>query len=117
MVQVRPLGGAIGRVSTGATAYPHRDKNLLVTVINMWFDGSEDAARHQEWTHATWEGLGTDRSGAFTSFLGDEGRVREAYTNETFAKLALVKAMRDPENVFHFNQNIKPFAEAGEQAA
>ena len=117
MVQLRPLGGAIRRVSAGATAYAHRDKDLLVAVINSWLDGSEDAALHQGWTRRTWEGLAGDRAGAFTSFLGDECREREAYPNETFAKLALVKAKHDPANVFHYNQNIKPFAEAGEQAA
>ena len=37
----------------------------------------------------------------------DASRVREAYGDDTYWRLAEVKAKYDPENVFHNNKNIQ----------
>ncbi|MBA2520095.1 MAG: BBE domain-containing protein, partial [Chloroflexia bacterium] len=37
-------------------------------------------------------------------------RVREAYPGTTFERLVEIKRRYDPENLFHFNQNIPPRA-------
>ncbi|MDA4114871.1 MAG: BBE domain-containing protein, partial [Thaumarchaeota archaeon] len=44
------------------------------------------------------------------NFLGEEGegRVRSAYGDEKYRKLAAIKKKYDPTNFFHMNQNIKP---------
>ena len=49
-------------------------------------------------------------SGVYVNFLEDEGeaRVREAYPNGAFERLASVKRRYDPANLFHRNQNIRP---------
>jgi len=38
----------------------------------------------------------------------DNSRVREAYGDDTYHRLADVKAKYDAENVFHNNKNIRP---------
>jgi FAD/FMN-containing dehydrogenase len=47
---------------------------------------------------------------AYVNFMGEEGqdRVRAAYGEEKYKKLAELKKKYDPSNVFHMNQNIKP---------
>jgi FAD/FMN-containing dehydrogenase len=46
----------------------------------------------------------------YVNFLEDEreDRVREAYPDGAFERLALVKRRYDPTNLFHRNQNIRP---------
>ncbi|MFC8409989.1 FAD-binding oxidoreductase [Arthrobacter sp. NPDC057259] len=50
--------------------------------------------------------------GVWLNFVGDEGRdrVRAAFGEENYGRLALVKREFDPENVFRGNQNILPAA-------
>ena len=47
---------------------------------------------------------------AYTGFLGDEGleRVKAAYPGPTWERLTEIKRRYDPDNVFHYNQNIPP---------
>jgi len=53
-----------------------------------------------------------EAAGAYVDFLEDEGedRVREAYPEAMFARLAEIKRKYDPTNLFKFNQNIRPRA-------
>ncbi|HEX5121473.1 MAG TPA: BBE domain-containing protein, partial [Pseudonocardiaceae bacterium] len=48
--------------------------------------------------------------GTYVNFMTDyEGdRVRAAYGREKYERLAAIKAVYDPENLFHLNPNIKP---------
>ncbi|HEX3303921.1 MAG TPA: FAD-binding oxidoreductase [Thermomicrobiales bacterium] len=112
LVQLRPLGGALSKVEKYATAFAHRDKDLMLAIINIWLDPAEDSAPHAAWTEALWAKVRGEGEGAYVNFLEEEGeaRIRDAYPPATYEKLAKIKAYYDPENVFRFNQNIKPSA-------
>jgi FAD/FMN-containing dehydrogenase len=109
LVQLRVLGGAMGRVATDATAFAHRDKPFMVTVTH---DGADPggAARRRARTEQIWQALQPYAAGVYANFLGDEGemRIREAYPWATYARLAALKARYDPTNLFRLNQNITP---------
>lgn len=109
-VQIRGLGGAMARVEPDATAFAHRDQRYFVAVIAVWLDPAEDPAPHQAWTESLWEVLRPEGSGVYVNFLENEGasRVREAYPDETWERLMTLKQRYDPDNLFHFNQNIPP---------
>jgi FAD/FMN-containing dehydrogenase len=51
----------------------------------------------------------------YLNFIGDEGehRVRSAFGEEKYQRLAAIKAQYDPDNVFRGNQNIKPASTGG----
>lgn len=110
MVQLRVLGGAVRHVADGETAYAHRDRDYFVAVLGLWLDPSEDGAPHRAWTQAAWDSIKQYRQGVYVNFLADEGedRIHEAYPAATYERLAQVKAQYDPENIFQFNQNIRP---------
>jgi FAD/FMN-containing dehydrogenase len=112
LVQFRGLGGAMAAVPSDATAFGQRDKDYLLLIVGLWMDAAEDAAPHHAWTQSLWEKVRPDGNGVYVNFLENEGagRIREAYGNANFARLAEVKAKYDPTNLFRFNQNIRPQA-------
>ena len=110
IVQFRGLGGAFGRVGNDETAFAHRDKRYLFAAIGIWLDPAEEAAPHRAWTEALWQRVRPEGDGVYVNFLADDGpsRIREAYPEATYARLAEVKRTYDPHNLFRFNQNVPP---------
>ena len=107
--QIRVLGGAMARVPAGETAFAHRDKPFMFTILSS----APDAAgreRLRPWVEDFWRAMQPRGDGVYVNFLVDEGeaRVREAYREATLARLAAVKRRYDPDNVFQRNQNIRP---------
>jgi hypothetical protein len=107
------LGGAVGRVPEGGTAFGNRQASHAITLDGAWRPGEDFGDRDTAWARRFFAALGPFREGVYVNFLGgDEGpdRVREAYGDATWSRLAAVKARYDPDNAFHHNQNIRPAA-------
>ncbi len=106
-------GGAVRRAARDATAYPGRDVDHNIIVDAVWLPEEEATVRAPEtaWAQAFLAALEPHRAGVYVNFLDaddDTGRVREAYGDDTYRRLAKVKAKYDPDNVFHHNKNIQP---------
>lgn len=108
-VQLRPLGGAISRVASGATAYAHREAPIMANVASF-YQGSGDRAAREAWVAGLVAALDQGIPGAYVNFLQAEGeeRVRAAYPSATWDRLAAVKRVYDPHNLFRGNHNIPP---------
>ena len=109
VAQLRVLGGAVPAVPADATAYAHRQSPIMVNVAAV--DESPDkAAAHRQWVTDLAAALDQGHTGAYVGFIGDEGqaRVRDAYPESTWQRLAAIKGSYDPTNVFRLNQNIPP---------
>ena len=107
------FGGAVARVPRDATAYPGRDVDHNIIIDAAWLPEEDDTVGASEtaWTRAFLDALQPHRAGVYVNFLDsddDTSRVREAYGDDTYRRLAEVKAKYDPENVFHNNKNIQP---------
>jgi FAD/FMN-containing dehydrogenase len=109
MVQMRAFGGAMSRVPADATAFAHREAAAQVTIINGFVD-PEGVEIATAWNRGLFAALEPKSSGVYVNFLEDEGeaRVRSAYPNGTYERLAAVKRRYDRYNVFRRNQNIRP---------
>jgi FAD/FMN-containing dehydrogenase len=107
-VQLRVLGGAYAQVPSDATAFPHRDRKLMVNVAAMYVDAGETET-HQAWADDLAEALGKDGVG-YVGFLGEEDpdSLRAAYPGGTWERLRGLKRRYDPDNLFHLNHNIPP---------
>ena len=105
------LGGALARVAEDATAYPQRDAAFNVNINAAWLEGDSRADEHVRWTRDFYTAVEPHAGGrVYVNFLGDEGqdRVRAAYGEAKYARLAALKRTWDPTNVFRLNQNIAP---------
>jgi FAD/FMN-containing dehydrogenase len=106
------MGGAVARVPRDATAYPYRDVAHNIVIDAAWHPDQNDTVGIAEtaWAKAFLQALKPQHAGVYVNFLDadDDSRVREAYTHDTYQRLAEIKAIYDPENVFHNNRNIQP---------
>lgn len=111
MVQLRVLGGAMARVRADATAFAHRDAPVMATVI-LPFQDPESEPAQRAWADGVFQALAAKDAGVYSNFLEEEGeaRIRAAYPNGTYERLADVKRRYDPTNLFRLNQNIRPAA-------
>ncbi|MFJ1729960.1 FAD-binding oxidoreductase [Streptomyces sp. NPDC088254] len=105
------LGGAISRAPAGPTAFTHRGAQWFVEICAQWY-GAADDGEHLEPARTGWQALQDVAEGPYVNLLPDpEARwVRAAYGDATYARLAGLKAVWDPDNLFRFNANIPPLA-------
>jgi FAD/FMN-containing dehydrogenase len=117
MTQLRVLGGAMSRVPAHATAFAHRDAEVMITLLTIFEDPAELPV-HETWTEAYFATLAPKGRGVYSNFLAVEGeaRIREAYPTATYERLADIKRRYDPSNLFRMNQNIRPAGAAPEAA-
>ena len=111
MAQIRVLGGEMSRVPADATAFAHRDANVMVALMSIFEDPAELPV-HEAWTVDFFAALRPKAKGVYSNFLEAEGerRIREAYPAATYERLAEIKRRYDPTNLFRMNQNIRPAA-------
>lgn len=107
-ISVRSVGGAVSRVPGDATAYAHRQAELMVVTTTAGPASAVEAARPV--LEAIWGRLAPHVSGAYANFLssatGED--VAAIYPAETYQRLAAVKRQYDPGNLFARNHNIRP---------
>jgi hypothetical protein len=102
-------GGAAGRVSKDATAFPHRDLPWDILFIAQWTDPGETAI-HRGWARSGEEMLRPFSSNAhLLSALDIESQdVINSAFGSNLPRLAAAKKIYDPNNFFRVNYNIKP---------
>ena len=109
-IHLHHLGGAVGRIPAGSTAYALRDQEFIVNVIarTPTADGFQEAVL---WARGLTSSLGPDAA-VYGNFTGEAttDRVRASYPPDTYRRLVELKNKYDPTNLFRLNQNIAPTA-------
>jgi FAD/FMN-containing dehydrogenase len=105
---VRSVGGAVSRVPDDATAYAHRQAELMVVTTAIGPAPAIEAARPG--LDAIWDRLAPHVDGAYTNFLASasDADVAAIYPPETHERLAAAKRRYDPANLFAGNHNVRP---------
>jgi FAD/FMN-containing dehydrogenase len=108
-VQIRVLGGAMTRVAADATAFGHRDRNIMINVAAI-YENLDEAEVHTRWADDLTATLQNGVPGVYVNFLADDSaaRIREAYPDATWDRLRAIKRTYDPTNLFRGNSNIPP---------
>jgi FAD/FMN-containing dehydrogenase len=109
-IHVHQMGGAVGRVADGATAFAERSMPFLLNAVTGWRD-ADSGASHTEWARTVVAAASDASTGrAYVNYLGDTNAARTSYGDETYARLVSLKNDYDPTNVFRLNQNVEPQA-------
>jgi FAD/FMN-containing dehydrogenase len=109
VAQLRVLGGAMARVPVDATAFAHREREVMLVAAAVYQDVA-DTAVHWHWATEVITSMRQGEGGAYVNFLYDDGqeRIHEAYPEATYRRLVDIKRRYDPDNVFRLNANIPP---------
>ena len=86
--------------------------NIIIDAVWLPDESGEHAATETAWARRFLAALQPHRAdGVYVNFLDaddDASRVREAYGDHIYRRLAEVNAKYDPDNAFHHNKNIPP---------
>lgn len=108
IVQLRFMAGAADEVKPEATAVPHRGNELFLYAGFGMPQGAGEAQISQ--ALQVWEKLERFSTGAYSNFTSTNTPedIAQMYPASTYERLAKVKRQYDPNNIFHYNFNIKP---------
>ena len=107
-ITVRSVGGAVSRVPDDATAYAHRQAELMFVTTAAGPKPVVEATRPV--LEEIWGRLAPHVNGAYANFLASatEEDVAAIYPTQTYQRLAAVKRQYDPGNLFSRNHNVRP---------
>jgi FAD/FMN-containing dehydrogenase len=107
-IAIRSLGGAVSRVPADATAYAHRQAELMLVTTTAGPRAAIQAARPA--LETIWEKLTPHTNGAYANFLtsATDHDTAAIYPTPTYQRLAAIKRHYDPANLFTRNHNIHP---------
>jgi FAD/FMN-containing dehydrogenase len=104
-----PINGAVHRVGPNDTAFSYRDVTWASVMAGVAPEAA-DVETTSSWSRDYWNALHPySAGGAYVNMMMEEGqdRIRTSY-RDNYDRLRAVKAIYDPTNLFHINQNIAP---------
>ncbi|MFN8419974.1 MAG: FAD-binding oxidoreductase [Anaerolineae bacterium] len=107
-LQIRSLGGAMNRVSADATAFAHRNAEVLFIAAMFLPPDADDALIKT--ALKPWDAISYTATGAYIGFF-DSATAKEVaaiYPPATYQRLARLKKQYDPQNTFNQNYNVTP---------
>src|SRR5919198_2430987 len=105
------LGGAMGRVDAGDTAFGDRSMPYMVAIVGFWDDPADNEA-NIAWIREAWHEVGKFGEGTYLNFTGLAEEDADAAVADAFGpnlqRLTAVKSTYDPDNFFRRNNNVAP---------
>lgn len=110
IIEIRPLGGAIGRPPVNESAIDHRDAAALVVLVSRLTGRSLETIDgvHDRVIDGFSARVHAGRLLNFMGGAGDGARTSDAFEAHTWRRLRRLKTRWDPGNVFRLNHNIPP---------
>lgn len=104
---IRYLGGAFGRVDPTATAFAHRDAEVVASIVEFLPPGTPASAAG---ITAAWTAVAPFSMGVYGNFTTETGPevIAAMYPAPTLERLRSAKTRYDPRNQFSNNLNVAP---------
>jgi FAD/FMN-containing dehydrogenase len=99
-------GGAVARVGTTDTAWPHRNVETMINVGAGWTDPADDEAKIEA-SRRVWAALEPHTAGYYDNIQSETTNVSGNY-GPAYDRLVSVKNEFDPMNLFRLNSNVRP---------
>ncbi|WP_210509164.1 FAD-binding oxidoreductase [Naasia sp. SYSU D00057] len=108
VLMIRYLRGAFNRVPADATAFAHRDAEVLL-ILAAFLPGDVDPAE-VDGLRERWSALDERTLGMYSNFAATSGEniTGRIFPPATLERLREVKRAYDPRNLFARNHNIRP---------
>jgi FAD/FMN-containing dehydrogenase len=109
-VILQHLGGAVGDVAPGDTAYVHRDAIYDSIILSGW-DNPAYNEQNIDWLKDSFTLMEPHTIGFYSNHMvdSDEPKIKRAF-RDNYDQLVKLKNKYDPDNLFHLNPNVKPTA-------
>lgn len=109
-IHFHQMGGAVGRFGTDTSAFSGRAAGYTYNLISTWTDPADDPTHIAANNALSADLAPRSMAGTYVNFASesDFGRVRAAYGDAIYDRLAGLKRKYDPANVFCRNQNVQP---------
>jgi hypothetical protein len=107
MVELRQLGGALGRQTPGAGARATLPGSLVLMALGVPED-EESEATVRTYLDALDRAVDPYRVGDYANFVMEPTDASRFFDPETWARLRQVKALYDPSDLFKGNHHIPP---------
>jgi catechol 2,3-dioxygenase-like lactoylglutathione lyase family enzyme len=107
------MGGAVKRIRDEEMAFTGREAAMAMMFGSEWKNDG-DKERCIAWVRRVWRATEKFSRGTYNNFSRhlDEETLKTMHGADKYRKLQLLKTKYDPQNVFHWNHNIKPLAAA-----
>jgi FAD/FMN-containing dehydrogenase len=107
-VIIQHLGGVVGQVGMGETAYVHRDAKHDVLILSGWDDPAY-SEQNIAWLRKGFDAIEPYAIGYYSNHIvdSDTSQTNRAFRSN-YKRLVKLKNEYDPENLLHLNANVKP---------
>lgn len=104
------MGGAVGRVGTATSSFSGRAAGYTYNLIGTWVEPAEDATHIDQIRNIGSALHPHSMPSRYVNFDSEiePDRVRGAYGDDIYDRLARLKRQYDPGNLFRRNQNVRP---------
>ena len=99
-------GGKISRIDEQATAWPHRNAQMMMYSVAFWHDPGDDAARIKS-VRQHWSLFEAHTGGYYANIQAEDVDVANNF-GPAYPRLRSIKRDNDPQNLFRLNSNIPP---------
>lgn len=107
-IRVYSLGGAIKELPSNYSAYYYRNAKYIIGITADW-EKDDDAELYKNWVAEVFQYVKPLTNGSYVNFpYAELENYGYAYYGKNYYYLKKVKKIYDPDNIFKFQQSIKP---------